>query len=223
MHSIHTLSVWELTVLFFSFLSPLLIWTIAKPILITAKKSKQHKLALQRLKHDNRIFEALLPKQKMITENPRGLGITLGNPMAKTKLIKVCNPYCGPCARAHPEIEAIIENNTEIQAQIIFTARDDEKDIKSKPTKHLMAIDEKGDSGLTRQALDDWYLAPQKDYTVFAKKYPLNKELLRQGSKLTMMSDWCIKTGISFTPTFFINGYQLPEIYSVQDLKYLLT
>ncbi len=27
------------------------------------------------------------------------------------------------------------------------------------------------------------------------------------------MNKWCIDTGIAFTPTFFVNGYQLPDIY----------
>jgi hypothetical protein len=56
------------------------------------------------------------------------------------------------------------------------------------------------------------------------------------------MSAWCEKTGISFTPTFFVSApsllgrdgsktptkvsdmglYQLPEMYNVEDLKYLL-
>jgi protein-disulfide isomerase len=34
------------------------------------------------------------------------------------------------------------------------------------------------------------------------------------------MDQWCNKVGIEFTPTFFINEYQLPEIYNLEDLKY---
>jgi protein-disulfide isomerase len=29
-------------------------------------------------------------------------------------------------------------------------------------------------------------------------------------------------TSISFTPTFFIAGYQLPELYKVEDLQYFI-
>lgn len=126
-----------------------------------------------------------------------------------------------------------MEINPDVSAQVIFTAKDDEKDIKSYPAKHLMAIDEKGDKELTKKALDDWYNAPKKDYTIFAEQYPLNGELQQQGEKLKAMSAWCEKTGVSFTPTFFVTSpptlgeaerglYQLPDIYSVEDLKYLL-
>ena len=32
----------------------------------------------------------------------------------------------------------------------------------------------------SQHALDDWYLAPKKDYEVFAEKYPMNGELKMQ-------------------------------------------
>ncbi len=232
------LSLWG--ILIFSFLSPGLVWSVLKPLWIKAEEEKREKTDLFRLKHDSRIFNALLPKQKVISsEEIKKLGITLGKSDAKYQLVKVCNPYCGPCARAHPKIEKILENNPEVSAQIIFTATNEKKDIRRLPAMHLMAIDEKGDKELTKQALEDWYNPKGKDslnvktpadrYDVFSHKYPMNGEVQRQGKKLEEMSEWCEKTEISFTPTFFIinanagrKGFQLPEIYGVEDLKYLL-
>ncbi len=71
--------------------------------------------------------------------------------------------------------------------------------------------------------MDDWYLSDKKDYEVFAAKYPMNGELKQQEVKVEAVSAWCKETGIAFTPTFFINGYQLPDIYNVGDLKYFLS
>ncbi|MDE1192559.1 MAG: cysteine peptidase family C39 domain-containing protein [Arachidicoccus sp.] len=210
------------TILVF-FSIPFLVVSLLLPALRQAKENKQNKNELQRLKHNPQIFEALLVKQKTITEPTDGLGISLGNPNAKYKLVKVCNPYCGPCARAHPAIEELLENNTEVQVQILFTATDDEKDFKTPPVKHLLAINEKNNEQQTKQALDDWYLADKKDYEAFAAKYPMNGELKRQDDKINAMAEWCSKTEIAFTPTFFVNGYQLPEIYTVADLKYFLS
>ena len=241
----HDISVSGITLLIMVYFLPLVAWKEIKPLWLKAKSGKQKELQLLHLKHDKQIFEALLPKQKSISEaDIQHLGITLGDPTATHKIVKVCNPYCGPCARAHPEIEKLIEDNPDVSAQIIFTATDEEKDIRSKPAKHLMAIYEKGDRERTKKALDDWYNASKKDsayaktsadrYEVFASKYPMNGELQQQGEKLQAMSDWCEKTGISFTPTFFVftppplegdggrQGHQLPDIYGVEDLKYLL-
>jgi len=206
-----------------SFVIPFLIVSLLLPALRKAKENKQNKNELQRLKHNSQIFESLLAKQKAVTEPTDGLGIVLGNPDARYKLIKVCNPYCGPCAKAHPAIEALLENNPNVQVQIIFTPTNDENDYRNKPVKHLLAIAAQRNEAQTKQALDDWYLADKKDYDVFAAKYPMNGELIQQDDKVKAMSDWCNKMDIAFTPTLFVNGYQLPEIYSVADLKYFLS
>jgi len=52
----------------------------------------------------------------------------------------------------------------------------------------------------------------------------MNGELKMLKDKIkTMYEEGCDKTEIVFTPTFFINDYQLPEIYNVADLKYFLS
>lgn len=166
----------------------------------------------------------LLARQKSIGDTANGLGITIGNPNAKYRLTKVCNPYCGPCARAHPVMEELLENNDDLQIQIIFTATDKEDDYRAKPVNHLLAVASKADEKLTKQALDDWYNAPKKEYDIFAAKYgAYTPPSGGQGEALKQMSDWCVETKIAFTPTFFVNGFQLPEMYSVADLKYFLT
>ena len=72
------------------------------------------------------------------------------------------------------------------------------------------------------KVLDDWYGAEKKEYEKFADAYPLNGELIKQGKKLEAMYEWSEKTNIEATPTFFIDGYQLPGIYKIEDLKHLL-
>ena len=202
---------------------PFIMVSLLLPAWQSAKESRRNKTELQRLKHNPQIFEALLSKQKAIQDDTKGLGITLGNQDASVKIIKVCNPYCGPCAKAHTPIEELLHNNPDIQVQIIFNATSEENDVRAKPVKHLLAIQEKDGQPLTEKALDDWYLADKKDYDVFAAKYPMNGELKKQDEKVEAMSEWCNKTEIAFTPTFFINGNQLPNIYNVQDLKYFLS
>lgn len=237
--SVDTISPELLLAIIAAFTVPFISVAMLIPVLENAKESKNNKNELQRLKHNPQIFEALLAKQKAVTESTEGLGITLGNPDAKHKLIKVCNPYCAPCSKAHVPMEELLENNPDVQIQMIFTATNNEKDYKALPVKHLLAIAEKKDEALIKQALDDWYLAERNEYHVFASKYPMNGELKKQDGKIEAMSSWCDKTGIEFTPTFFVSLpsnstdaegqqteirlYQLPKIYSVTDLKYFLT
>jgi uncharacterized membrane protein len=213
---------YELVKYLLFFLLPALGWFLIKPYLLLAKDSKRNKLDLIRMKHNTEIFESLLSRQRAIIQNTSGLGITLGNPQPKTKLIKVCNPYCGPCAKAHPDVEELLHYNPDLQVQIIFTASNTEGDIRSAPVKHLLAIAEKNDELLTKQALNDWYSAPVKDYDKFASKYKMNGELQKQGNKMNAMTAWCRDTGITHTPTFFIQGHELPQMYNINDLKYFI-
>ncbi len=204
------------------FALPFLAGLLIVPAFKKAKEGENHRMGLARLKHSPQIFQALLGKQRAVTESTDGLGIRLGNPNAKHRIIKVCNPYCGPCAKAHPAIEEILCHNPNVQVQIIFTASDDVQDGKASPVKHLLAIAEKGDEQFTKQALGDWYNAPKKENGDFVSKYPMNGEIEKQGHKLTAMREWCNGMEISFTPTFFVNGYQLPDMYNLNDLKYFL-
>jgi protein-disulfide isomerase len=215
-----------------AFFIPVIVLTLLLPAMRKAKESKRHKTELQRLKHNPQIFEALLEKQNPVTHNPEGLGITLGNPQGRFRIIKVCNPYCGPCAKAHTPIEELLHGNPDVQVRIIFTASGKEGDRLTPPVKHLLAIAEKGDEALTKKALDDWYLADSKDYDAFAAKHPMNGELDRQGQKLEAMRQWCTDMEITGTPTFYVsinqdNGgrrfYQLPDIYRVNDLNYFFS
>lgn len=206
-----------------SFAVPFIIVSLLIPALRKAKESTRLNHELQKLKHNPEIFNAVLEKQRAIEHSTEGLGITMGNPNGKLKIVKVCNTYCGPCARAHAPIEELLHNNPDLQVQIIFTASNNEGDRQLNPVTHLLAIHQKQDAALTEKALDDWYMAEKKDYEVFAQKYPMNGELKKQGDKIEAMRNWCNETGIQFTPTFFINGYQLPSNYSVNDLKYFLS
>jgi uncharacterized membrane protein len=206
-----------------SFLAPMVLWFFIKPYLVKAKEGMEYKNRFFRMKKDPRIFEALLAKQKRITVSAEGLGITLGKPNATNSIIKVCNPYCGPCSKAHPEIHELVHANDDLKVQILFTATADETDRRSKPVKHLLAVAEKQNGQLTEQALDDWYLPDDKDYDAFAAKYPMNGELKKQDEKIKAMNQWCNEVKIEFTPTFFVNGYQLPENYNISELKYFLS
>ncbi len=197
-------------------------WLWLKPLLKENKKSETENFAGRRFKRNANVFMALLEKQRKLSVIPNGLGIILGSPSAVNTIIKVCNPYCGPCSKAHVVIEELLKTNMDLKLQIIFNATDDEKDNTAKPVKHLMALYEKKDAQLIKHALDDWYLADKKEYDVFSEKYQLNGELDTQGEKLNLMKAWCDEVKIDFTPTIFINGYQLPEQYKVEDLKYFL-
>lgn len=210
--------------IFLFYILPVLVWFTIKPYLLKLQEGKITKRKYLRIKFNNEIFDTLLKKQKVITQSVEGIGISIGNLNANNILVKVCNPYCGPCAQAHSKIEALLGSNKNLQVKILFNTPSSPEHAAYKPVSHLLAVEETSESDLKmKNALDDWYLADKKDYGTFAKKYPMNGELNQQKYKIEAMEKWCSQMDIQFTPTFFINGYQLPNEYNIEDLEYFLS
>ncbi len=202
-------------------LIPILVWKLVKPLLEIEKETNIHKRGLKKIKNNPSVLEGLLQKSRKIATPIEGLGISITNETAKYHVVKVCNPYCGPCAKAHPILEDLVKKGA-INLQVLFTASSDTKDLKTKLVSHFLAIDNLRETKETQKALGDWYLADQKDYETFANKYPMNGELELQKNKIETMRAWCNTENITHTPTIFINGYELPKEYSIEDLQEVL-
>jgi Vitamin K epoxide reductase family/Thioredoxin/Peptidase C39 family len=200
---------------------PTLVWFALKPVFLSLHEAKDIKRQHLRLKFNSELFGTLLRNQKRIAPVEH-LGITLGNPNATHTLVKVCSPYCSPCSKAHPEIEKLLAANANLRVKIIFLAPNPEFNRNVLPISHILAIASQADAHKLHQALDDWYLPKEKDYDLFAARYPMPAELLEQREHLVAMNAWCEQEGIGSTPTVFLDGHQLPSSYNIEDLHYLL-
>ncbi len=207
-----------LAILFCVFV-PVVSWYALKSIITKAKDHDLYMSAYKRLQYNPDIFNSLLHQQVQAPDGWQNLGIDIGNPDAKNTIIKICNPYCGPCEKSHVVLEDIIHQNKGFKLKIIYTTKNNAYD--TPVVKHLLAIAELKQEPI-QQALDDWYLKVGKDYSIFSSKYPMNGELKKQESKIEAMSSWCDIADITHTPTIFINGFRLPENYKTEELKYIL-
>jgi len=207
----------------FSFLFPAFGWWVIKPYFSKILESKSNKKNYLRLKFNPQIFDIILKNQKKPTMPADELGIILGNADAKHTILAVSNPYCAPCSKAHSKIENILHTNPNVKVRILFTTSNKKKEHLKLPVKHLLAIQDQREEKLMLEALDDWYLAKNKNYEAFAGKYPMNGELKEQDDKINTMENWCKETNITFTPTIFIDGYQMPDIYGIEDINYFLS
>ncbi|MBN7814697.1 vitamin K epoxide reductase family protein [Algoriphagus pacificus] len=204
----------------FLFVCVIIAGVLIKPMIRLQEQVFQSKRQLSKLKSNKELFQFSLSRSKKMINDSQGIGILLKGKNPKYDIIKVCNPYCGPCSLIHPELENLFDKGN-INLQIIFSSSGgDER--KEKTVQHLMAVDSKGSLDYMRSALDDWYGTERKDYNEFAIKYPIYEDLSKQKEKIIAMDQWCKQESILQTPTLFINGYELPSTYSISDLKYLL-
>lgn len=215
------LEIQDLLVFAIFFAASILAWILLKPFLLGQNTLYAYKRKLANFKSDKEVFSHLLSGSKKVSSSPVGLGITLTNQASNYQVLKVCNPYCGPCARAHPILEHLHDQGI-IDLQILFIPDENPESIKTKTINHILSISQENDSFTTKKALDSWYSANQKDFVKFTEKYQVRTSVKENETNLSDMRAWCVQEEISRTPTIFINGHLLPESYSIDDLQLVL-
>lgn len=188
---------------------------------IISKKFENTEVSFRAIKYNKGIFEALLRKEKKVRVPVDGYGLLLGNPKGSVHIIEACNPFCGHCGIAHRVLSKLLEDNSNACLQIMFVIGPDDADYDRTPIDMFLTLSKEGKN--VSSALKDWYAQTTKDVSVFGRNHSVrmcrNKENDEQARK---MSDFCKSMDITHTPTFFINGHELPDLYNVGDLKYFV-
>ena len=202
-------------------LTPVVLWMLLKPLFLKLQQLQPLKQQLRKFKYNTDLFNNTLTAQPKYAQPDDTWSIVLGNVEAENIITMVSNPYCGPCAKAHNQLAELLEHRDDIQARIVFTANNTDEDIKTPVSRHLMALNEQPDKTIVKQALHDWYEQKQKSYEAWAKVYPV--QLIEADfQKLDKQKTWCEMAEVTFTPTMLLNGYRLPDLYQLPDLKYML-
>ena len=188
---------------------------------------------INRIKSNEIIFEAMLKAQKKVEIDENVKSIFWGNPKASFVITMVTNPYCGPCARMHQRLEALLMQYGDfMQLNIIYAVGSYKSDV-SEAIKQF--VDKKNQSirvltgiylkyGLESSIpiYKEWYAGAKNDIDSFIKKYPVDIEDVKVNEIMSNHGKWCQMVNIEATPTIYVNGYKLPDWYSVEDLKYFI-
>lgn len=183
------------------------------------KDNKDSSNLLKKLKYNRDVFFSLLKNERKIEGITNDFGVILGNPNGSIHIVKVCNPYCYYCSLVHPILSQLVKNNDEIKLQIIFFVNPDSDEYEHTPIEiFLSSYYEDKDM---ESILSDWYNDENKNLEEFIRLHPIIVDnSSKNKSNATSMFDFCMKNKITYTPTVFINGYELPEIYNFSDLLY---
>ena len=204
-----------------SFAVPVLAWLFLKPIFLNSSKLALVQHQLRKFKYNSTLFNQILTSQVRYSVPNDLMPLILGSPEPAVVITMVSNPFCAPCAAAHRILDTWLNSRDDLQVRIVFTTADDERDPRTKISRHLSALNQLQDSRVAEKALNDWYSNGNKNYTAWSNRFPteMNQELnvVTQRQK-----EWCNMANISFTPTILVNGYKLPEAYSLDDIRYLL-
>jgi hypothetical protein len=216
-----TLTVNDIIPLILAFVFPLSIWAVLKPVLSKVSFLKPLQQQLKKFKSDPDLFRHMLTSQEYHFISDELMPVLLGERKAKTIITVISNPYCEPCSTAHLMLDTWMQENDQLGLRLIFVNDSKEGDTQTQVARHMIALGLMEDTKTVQEALTDWFKQTRKDYTTWARKYPV---LIINTARVAAakQKEWCLKAGIYHTPTILVNGYPIPQPYQFDDLKYLL-
>jgi len=192
-------------------------------MVITVKAGLKHYQKLLQLGSGNRIkynpvvFTTLLRQQKKVDEQPFDYEMQLGNPSAPIKIIMVSNLYCNPCKLEHEVIHQLVATYSGLVSVALRFVKNG-KDPASVGT--LLSYwfhniyGKENESTNTANLMHDWF--ELWDLEKIEKKYGIKTNDTVIDKLEQQHYGWTRQ--VSMTPTFFVNGYELPRGYTIDDL-----
>lgn len=204
-----------------SFMLPILVWIIIKPLILASLELKKVKRELSTFKYNDSIFKLALNgerKYKLVDEQQ---AIVLGTGDSANVITIVSNPFCKPCAAAHSLLDHWLKAGINFKLQLIFAVPGNDS-TGNEISSQLYTIYRAGDEAVTRTAVNDWFKWGTQDTSEWKKRYakPINPDA---EDYIARQRQWINHVKIQFTPTLFINGTRLPELYQLEDVQYMLT
>ncbi|MBB6131488.1 vitamin K epoxide reductase family protein [Mucilaginibacter lappiensis] len=211
----------DLSYLFIAMTIPVVLWMLVKPYLIQSIELEIIKPKLYKYKYNKEQFHNSLQKEIKYALPSEEDTIVLGNREANYTVTLVSNPFCSHCSKAHQVLDDLIQIRNDIKLQLVFINRINKLELDKKVAGHFFSLQSGNNEPALKKAMSDWYRQKKKNYELWRLKYPVseNTDVLKP---LSMQRDWCRIAGVTGTPTVFINGHRLPEIYEVEDIKYIL-
>lgn len=182
----------------------------------------------QRIKYSSDVFTHLLFQQRKIDDSAFNPEILLGNPDAPLRILMVSNFYCNPCKEQHVKIAQLIHTYPEKVAVAIRFVRNGQDFNRSLTTTGYIIsywlhkiYHQSEESSKTEKLLENWYKV--MDLEKFIKENLLEGDEKNNESRIIEEQHykWQEMVGISSTPTFFINGHELPNNYNIEDMMVL--
>jgi uncharacterized membrane protein len=172
-----------------------------------------------RVKHSVPVFTQLLWQQKKIDSQSFENEMRVGSPNAPIQIIMVSNLYCNPCKEKHAIVDqllALYPNHVNVTFRFVRSGKAPES------VSHLLGywqqsiLAQENEAENLTALMHDWF--ELRDLQKFMKKYPVKDKVdkvIQLGAKQYL---WIEGAGVPYTPTFFINGHELPKEYMIDEL-----
>lgn len=181
-----------------------------------------------RIKNSPEVFNFLLRQQKKVDFTTVVQEMVIGNRNAPVQIIFVSNLYCTPCKVMHEEASLIVNLNPRdvaITFRFVKVRKNFNENISTSQYIFQYWLEniygKQDESNLTNIMLHNWY--GQMDIIKFSENHRIIGEISEDVYKIEAIHEaWIDEAKVVRTPTIFINGYELPSTYNLEDLKILI-
>lgn len=206
----------RLSIILVSYIAMTLIVCKLTEIIGKAKESKEWKSKLITLKYKKEILESLFQGQKEHDVSRNASNIVFGDRQSQYQITIFSNPYCNPCAAIHQKLEALHEARCKIQYVFTYFSKD-----LSNVNKYMIASYQQYGAEQTWHLLSEWYHGGKsKQEKFFEPGLDIEKQSVID--EFERHDAWAKKTGFNATPTILFNGKELPDVYNVDDLLFIV-
>lgn len=169
---------------------------------------QQQSTELKKWKTDASVFVSQWKNEAAVNNDTWENDLVIGNPDAPLQITVACNPYCGPCAKAHEKLDELVTIYTDalsVKIRLLFR-QDIAGDTLTTAATQVFKLAGSDISHREKQAmLTDWFamMNLEKWMVKWNTKIDSTKNV---DETLNQHSNWINASDIMFTPTFFING-----------------
>jgi uncharacterized membrane protein len=182
-----------------------------KQLIKTNTKNKQELASFKKWKTDASLFMAQWEKEPSCHNTIWENDLIIGNADAPIRITVACNPYCGPCAKAHKELDELVDKSRGkvcVQVRMLFLLSDDKNNLTIATKAILQRVSLSENKIEIQEMLSDWF--EWMDYEKWKTKWGAN-DTIDVHDDLVKHHTWIEENKIKFTPTLFINRKKLPS------------
>lgn len=170
-----------------------------------------------KLKRNPEIMQILFQKTKILDLFDSSY-LSLGNTQASVIITTWLSPYCMHCSRLVKDMLKLYARYSEVMEWRIYMSGYVSDEWKKNEVQYTLMAWYRQDKSLFLKALEEWFLY-QNLLTIKTKNMPFLDEVKNDLAKQISFTD---ELGIRTYPYFFINGRELPSVYTVNDLFFMI-
>ncbi len=199
------------------YIMPILLINLILPKLAEGGNVERIKQMFNSIRMNDKYFDVQLKGQAFYNVDKNLSNILLGNPNAEDFITIFTNPHCEPCARMHTRIENFLKvSKDRFCIQYMLSSFDEELDSSN---EFFIWINKNYSSEERDTIYTKWFTEGKYDKENFFMQYDFTQcEVSEEHRK---HKEWRAQTKFNATPTILINGWLIPDNYSLEDLLYL--